>query len=103
MPRGINRPSVDQLGSIWPVKAGEQVRASPLRPFTSVGCSRYFTARSKRLGKSVENAPELFDVPQTLASMGVRSGLRMWCENMCRTAPVPSPLYDANRLLNSNT
>jgi len=33
-----------------------------------------------------------FGVPQTFASIGIRSGLRMWCENMCRTAPVPLPL-----------
>jgi hypothetical protein len=26
-------------------------------------------------------------VPQGLASMGVRSGFKMWCENMCRTRP----------------
>ena len=42
--------------------------------------------------QKVENAPELFDVPQTLPSIGTRSGFKMWCANMCLMAPVPSPL-----------
>jgi hypothetical protein len=51
----------------------------------------------------LEKEPELLGVPHTFASIGAHSGLRIWCENMCRTAPVPSPLYEVNRLLNSRT
>ena len=40
----------------------------------------------------VKNEPELFGVPHTFASSGTLSGFRTWWANMCRTAPVPSPL-----------
>ena len=47
------------------------------------------------------NVPLLLSVPHTEFSKGMRSGLRMWFENIWRTAPVPSPLKLQNKLLNS--
>ncbi len=49
----------------------------------------------------VENEPEDLEVPHIFASIGISSGLRTWWENICLTAPVPSPLNEAKRLLNS--
>ena len=86
---------------------GEGLRAHPGRAAVSAANSRrsepVVDRPQQAAAKQARKEPELFGVPQTLASIGVRSGLRMWWENMCRTAPVPSPLYDANMLLNSRT
>src|SRR6266404_3923407 len=58
----------------------------------SNGADWYSMARTSRDLNRVENEPELLDVPQTLPSIGIRSGFKMWCANMWRIAPVPSPL-----------
>jgi hypothetical protein len=93
--RATSRGALATVLRVPQLRAGEVALEFQARRVHRDSASR----AARRDSNKVLKVPLLLSVPQTEFSSGVRSGFRMWFENICRTAPVPSPFEAAKKVV----